>query len=130
MALRSQQDLTNQPCIYKLKDFEKGAVADPTIPKQTLKIKKLVPKLDEKGNIIYKTVVIPVKKGCGCKGKAQTVENVEQKVPEMVEMEVNASTTPTSPLVAPENGKYAICKLYGTVKTQLCENCKTYKNTK
>jgi hypothetical protein len=127
MALRTQQDLANSPCMYKLKEYNKTAVADPAAPKQTVKIKKLIPKLDENGNIIYKTVVIPVKKGCGCKGKPQTVENKEQKVPEMVEVEVDAPTTPQSSMVLPDNGTYVICRLYGTVKTQLCENCKTYK---
>lgn len=128
MSLRTQQDLNNNPCLFKLRDFEKAAVQDPAAPKQIVKIKKLIPKLDEKGNIIYKTVIIPVKKGCGCKGKAQTVENKEQQVPEMVEVEVDAPTTPQSPSIVPDAGKYVICKLYGTVKIQLCENCKTYKN--
>lgn len=127
MGLRTQQDLTNNVCIYKLKEFDKSSIVDPAAPKQTIKIKKLIPKLDDKGNIVYKTVIIPVKKGCGCKGKTQTVENKEQKVPEMVEVEVEAPALPQSNIVLPDNGRYAICKLYGTVKVQLCENCKTYK---
>lgn len=130
MSLRTQQDLINCQCIYKLKEFDKSAIADPGAPKQTVKIKKLIPKLDENGNIVYKTVIVPVKKGCGCKGKKQEIENKEQKVPEMIEIEVDASTTPQNPAIVPDAGKYVICKLYGTVKTVLCENCKTYKCTK
>ena len=65
-----------------------------------------------------------------CKGKKQEIENKEQKVPEMIEIEVDASTTPQNHAIVPDAGKYVICKLYGTVKTVLCENCKTYKCTK
>jgi hypothetical protein len=132
MSLRTQQDLINHICVYKLKDFEKSAVVDPGAPKaqvQTSKIKQLVPKLDANGNVIYKTVIIQVKKGCGCKGTAQTVENKEQKVPDMVEIEVDSVQTPKLNLT-PDPGRYVICKLYGTVKSSLCENCKTYKASK
>lgn len=128
MALRTQQELADHQCIYKLKEFDKSAISDPGAPKQTVKVKKLIPKLDENGNIVYKTVIIPVKKGCGCKGKKQEIENKEQKVPEMIEVEVDAPTLPQNSAVLTNAGKYVICKLYGTVKTSLCENCKTYKS--
>lgn len=133
MVLRTQQDLQNSPCAFKLKDFEKQ-ISDPSAPSQptAVKVKKLIPKLDENGNIIYKTVKIPVKKGCGCKGKAQETEIKEQRVPEMIEVEDVAMTPSTQKAIdtalnVDASKKYIICKLYGTVKAEMCENCKTYR---
>jgi hypothetical protein len=120
MPIRTQQDLASNPCLYKLKDFERNI--SPQTNSVTNKIKKMIPKLDENGNIIYKTISIPVKKGCACKGNQKT-EIQKQTVPEMVEAWVDVTTTlPTS-----DDNKFVICKLYGTVKRSLCENCKTYK---
>ena len=122
MPIRTEQDLLAFPCLYKLKDFERG------IPTQqsgaTTSIKRQVPKLDENGNVIYKTVLIPVKSGCGCKGKPQTTTMKEQKVPETVEQIIQVPVNQVNPS---EETKFAICKLYGTVKRSICQNCKTYK---
>lgn len=122
MSIRSQDDLKNFPCLYKLKDFEKTST--PVVTQQNgTKIKKLVPKTDENGNVVYKTIQIPVKSGgCACKGN-QNTQYKEQKTPEMVEVLVDAPVgiSPT------DDNKFVICKLYGTVKRVLCENCKTYK---
>lgn len=135
MTLRTAQDLSNHPCLYKLKGFEKSLVPDPAAapqPQQMIKVKRQIPKLDANGKIIYKTVIMPVKKGCGCKGQAQTIENKEQQVPEMVEVEVMvpANTIPAKAAGIPTEGSFVICKLYGTVKSSLCENCRTYKSNK
>lgn len=129
MPIRSAQDLQNYPCYYKLKDFERATA--PTLSNGvTNKIKKLVPKLDENGNVVYKTIMVPVKSGgCACKNK-KTAPNAatsgtpqEQKVPEMEEVWVDMPVNGPSL----EENKYVICKLYGTIKRTLCENCKTYK---
>jgi hypothetical protein len=122
MPIRSESDLLKSPCLYKLKDFERNVQNSNNVI--TNKIKQQVPKLDENGNIIYKTVLIPVKSGCGCKGKPQTTTMKEQKVPEMVDTWVDI---PVGQQNANQDTKFAICKLYGTVKRSICENCKTYK---
>ena len=128
MSIRTEQDLISRPCFYKLKDFER---VGPQIQSNgvTNKVKKLVPKLDSNGNVIYKTISIPIKSGgCACKNKKNPPNNStagtsEQKVPEMEEVWVDA---PSVQQILADN-KYVICKLYGTVKRILCENCKTYK---
>ena len=120
--IRTQEQLEKNPCLYKLKDFERNVQNSNNVI--TNKIKQQVPKLDENGNVIYKTVLIPVKSGCGCKGKPQTTTMKEQKVPEMVDTWVDV---PAGHQTASQDTKFAICKLYGTVKRSICENCKTYK---
>lgn len=122
MPIRSEADLVKLPCLYKLKDFERNVQNTNNVI--TNKIKQQVPKLDENGNIIYKTVLIPVKSGCGCKGNPQTTTMKEQKVPEMVDTWVDI---PVGQQNAAQDTKFVICKLYGTVKRSICENCKTYK---
>jgi len=120
MAIRTQDDLNKFPCLYKIKDFDKSG--PPTNDLTITKIKRLIPKLDENGNVVYKTVVIPITKGCACKGNKK-VEYQEKKVADMVETWVDG-TAETSSNAA---NQFTICKLYGTVKRSICENCKTYK---
>jgi hypothetical protein len=78
-------------------------------------VKKIVPKLDENGNQVYREV--PIKKGCGCKNKPQTTEIT--RVPETMEITVEEPVGETQPMV--------LCKLFGTVNRSHCLNCKTYK---
>lgn len=110
MTIRSESDLDNNPCSYKLRDFEKT-----TPTGQTQMVKKIVPKLDENGNQVYKEV--PIKKGCGCKNKPQTTEIT--KVPETMEITVEETVG--------NNQNMVLCKLFGTVNKTHCQNCKTYK---
>lgn len=118
MTLRSEQDLQSHPCAYKLKDYEKPTPATG----ETQKVKKILPKLDENGNQVYREVVI--KKGCGCKNKkhdghqAQTTQT--QKIPETIEVWVDEP-------VKPDAQKLVLCKLFGSVTKEHCMNCKTYK---
>jgi hypothetical protein len=110
MTIRSDADLENHPCAYKLKDIDK-----PVSNGETQLVKKIVPKLDENGNQVYKEITI--KKGCGCKGKPPTSEVT--RVPETMEVTVEESVGQTQPMV--------LCKLFGTVHKSHCLNCKTYK---
>lgn len=122
------KELQDNPCFFKIKDFDKGITSDPSTAVETLgtpiKVKKLVPKLDENGKVIMKKTKVPVKKGCACKGNQKT-EMVEQMIPEMEEVLVDSFIRETS--TSQNNGKYTLCKLYGTVRSTMCEKCKTYK---
>ena len=120
MAMRTPDDLINHPCLYKLKDFDKAG--PPTTGSTINNVKKMIPKLDENGNVVYKKVTIPVSSGCACKGNKKT-EYQEKLVPEMVEITEQITTTTQNNF----NNQYTICKLFGTVKRSICENCKTYK---
>ena len=121
MAIRTDKDLLTHPCLYKLKDFERSPTTQ--VNTTVTKVKKQIPKLDENGNVVYKTVTIPVKSGCACKGN-QTTTMKEQSVPEMVDAWVEVPANQINPA---NDTRFAICKLYGTVKRVICQNCKTYK---
>jgi len=110
MTIRSEGDLEAHPCSHKLRDFEKQ-----TSTSDTTTVKKIVPKLDENGNQIYKEVEI--KKGCGCKNSTVKIEI--KKIPETTEIYVEESIS--------QNQQMVICKLFGLVSIQHCLNCRTYK---
>ncbi len=116
MSKRTQDDLSNHPCFFKLKDFEKPVTSE------IHQVKQIVPKLDENGQQVFKEIEVEVKKSCGCKnrdGTAQT-EKVRQKIPETMEVM-------TDVIENPDDTKMVICKLFGTVKRSHCESCHTYK---
>ena len=50
--IRDQEQLDKNPCLYKLKDFERGIPTQQSGAMTT--IKRQVPKLDENGNVISK----------------------------------------------------------------------------
>jgi hypothetical protein len=124
MSLRSQEYLQQNPCYYKNGEFEKSVNQN---AQQTTKIKKQIPKVDENGNIVYTTITIPVKSG-GCACKKNNTQTTEKQVPIMVDVwedvSLNQPALPvdTSPVV-----KYVNCKLFGTIKRTICENCRTYR---
>lgn len=121
MPLRNPQDLINRPCLFKIKNYDK--VAGQAIV-GIKKVKKTVPKVDNLGNVIYKTIKVPETKGCGCKGggKVPTGRMIEQKVPEVIEIWVDENSS--------SSGTMTLCKLFGTVHCGHCLNCKTYKASK
>lgn len=116
MTLRSEEDLQNHPCVYKIKDYEKASPAQG----ENQKVKKILPKLDENGNQVYKEVII--KKGCGCKNKANNAspQTTTQKIPETIEVWVDEP-------IKPDAQKLVLCRLFGSVTKEHCLNCKTYK---
>ena len=113
--MRTDIDLQNSPCSFKIKEIMKESIA------QHGKVKKMVPKLDAEGKQIYKTVETEVKQGgCSCKNKnAGEMVKVAQQVPEMTEIWEDATAN---------EQKFVFCKIYGQVKGSYCQSCKTYKN--
>lgn len=115
--LRTTDELKNNPCIYSIKEYVKNPVVN-----GVEKVKKTIQRIDENGNPVYKTVKVPVKKGCGCNGTSQSTELVEKQLPVMddvwIEQPVNGDNT------------MVLCKLFGSVKKSHCLNCKSYKGKK
>jgi len=112
---RTDADLQASPCNFKIKEI----VAESNTP--VGKVRKLVPKKDENGNQVYKTIDVPVKQGgCSCKNKnAGQTTMVKQQVAETVEVWEDGPSTET---------KKVFCKIYGQVKGSYCQGCRTYKN--
>ena len=115
MSLREQSDLTNNPCVFKLKDFEK-----PQSNSTPQKVVKTIQKTDANGNPVFKTIETIEHRGCGCGGKPKTEVKVTKQVPDTIEVEVDE-------VVVPEDNRMVLCKLFGTVKRSDCLSCKTYK---
>lgn len=126
MSLRSQEYLQQNPCYYKNGEFDK--VINPNAQQTVTKIKKQVPKLDENGKVVYTTISVPVKSG-GCACKKNQNGTTEKQVPVMVDVwedvpiQQNNNVFPSDSIVV----KYVNCKLFGTIKRTICENCRTYR---